>query len=43
MAKLAINGGRRALPRGSGVTWPEVDARDEKHGGGDEGQGQAVA
>ena len=30
MAKLAINGGGRVLPGGSGVTWPEIDARDER-------------
>ncbi|HUT59239.1 MAG TPA: DegT/DnrJ/EryC1/StrS family aminotransferase [Phycisphaerae bacterium] len=30
MAKLAIHGGRKVLPKGVGVTWPQFDKTDER-------------
>ena len=29
MAKLAIKGGPKSLPQGSGVKWPQFDKKDE--------------
>ena len=30
MAKLAVHGGRKVLPKGVGVTWPQFDRTDER-------------